>query len=106
MIVARDNPNIAGCINLDGRLAGKEQKERTAKLEVPTLLIFIERNDPEIDNFLKNNIGFSTKKEIKGVEHTDFTIYPLVDWVAGGNRQKEGITAHTEASQAMISFLK
>ncbi len=55
MIAARDNPNITGCINLDGRLAGKDTNERTANSETPTLLYFIEREDQEINTFLKNN---------------------------------------------------
>ncbi len=45
---------------------------------------------------------------ITGVEHTDFTIYPIVDWVAGGDRLdrlNKGIKAHTMASEAMIKFM-
>ncbi len=68
-------------------------------------MIFTERDDPEIGEFLKNN-SHSTQEVIKGVEHLDFTIYPILDWVAGGNRSHEGLKAHEESSQAMINFLK
>lgn len=104
MVAAKDNPHIKGCIDLDGRLAGKNTEERTAKLEVPTLLLFIEREDPEIAEFLKNN-EHAKQKVIKGVEHTDFTIYPIIDWVAGGNRLLEGHEAHEKASKAMRNFM-
>ncbi len=103
---------IAGCINLDGRLARKEEK-RSAKMEAPVLILRTEYGETERDKEtirefedLSKNSARSTLKIIEGVKHNDFTMYPILDWLVGGTHLKEGLKAHTEATQEMLKFMK
>lgn len=98
-----------------GMLALSEQKNSIENLKTPLkkrrlsqVLPSLSRGkeeNQEINQFLKNNLS-SAQEVIKGVEHNDFTIYPIIDWVAGGNRLDKGIKAYTESSKAMLNFME
>lgn len=115
VIATRDNPEIAGCINLDGRLEGPAEI-RAKGLEVPILVLCSEpesQNEGELAmaenlNNLRKNTSPSlyTQKMIRGVRHMDFTIHPVLDWLVGGTDVNGGLKAHTIASQEILTFLK
>ncbi len=113
IMATRDNPDIAGCINLDGRLTGTKEK-KLAGLAVPVLILSSEldphnKGDKEmLDEFeaFHKNSARSTQKKVEGAKHMDFTMYPMLDWLVGGTHLKEGLKTHTEASQEMLNFMK
>lgn len=115
IIASRDNPEIAGCIDLDGRLAGPVETRSTG-LTVPVLVLCSEpetQNQEEVKmaqdfDALRENSSPSqyTQKMIMGAKHMDFTMHPILDWLVGGTDFNGGLRAHTVASQEMLSFMK
>ncbi|MBA2368885.1 MAG: dienelactone hydrolase family protein [Candidatus Protochlamydia sp.] len=110
IMAARKNLQIAACIDLDGRLAGKKEI-RSFGLSVPVLILSTEHDEPieeaelELEAFLASSKD-CTQKIIKGVGHMDFTLYPILDWLLGGTHLEEGLKAHHEASVEMLNFIK
>lgn len=115
---ARDNPNISGCINLDGAIRGEKSKG----VRVPLLQIFsdhLKRVGPQDREWiareyvpmlkdwkaLHENSSHSTVGQIKDTGHMDFTIAPLMDWLLGGEAIEGALKAHAVASRAMIQFM-
>jgi dienelactone hydrolase len=115
IIASRDNPEIAGCIDLDGRLEGSAETRSTG-LTVPVLVLCSEPETQNIEEVkmakdfdaLRENSSPSqyTQKMIKGVKHMDFTMHPILDWLVGGTDFNGGLKAHTVASKEMLYFMK
>ena len=115
---SRDNPNIAGCINLDGNLESPEES-RLEGLKIPLLQIIADLPEPadeieieiqkkmvrERKTFLENSPQ-STLKEITGAGHMDFTIYPFTDWLFGEPRADVGLKTHKTTSKEILNFMK
>lgn len=115
VIASRDNPEIAGCIDLDGRLAGPKETKTTG-LTVPVLVLCSEpetqseeedKMAQDFDNFRKNSSPLLyTQKMIGGVKHMDFTMHPILNWLVGGTYVNGGLKAHVVASQEILRFMK
>lgn len=115
IIAARDNPEIAGCIDIDGRLVGSKETRSTA-LTIPVLVLCSEpkaQNQEEdkmaqdLDALRENSSPLLySKKMINGVRHNDFTMLPILDWLVGGTDFNPGLKAHTIASQEILSFME
>ena len=114
IIAARGNPEIAGCINLDGRLAGSTETKLTA-LEAPVLILCSEPETQsegeiqmaqEFETLRENSLPSKyTQKMIEGVRHNDFTMLPILDWLIGGKDLNAGLKAHAAASKEMLDFM-
>jgi dienelactone hydrolase len=115
ILASRDNSEISGCIDLDGRLEGSADIRSTG-LNVPVLVLCSEpesQSKEEVEmaqdfDALRENSSPSlyTQKMIRGVKHMDFTMHPILDWLVGGTDFNGGLKAHTIASQEILNFMK
>jgi dienelactone hydrolase len=123
VLATRDDPQIAGCINLDGQLFGDENV-RAKGLQTPVLALYSEHIPRSVDHpgyqeeqqIFKEWDEFhatcvdSYREILKGTDHLDFTMVPLLGWVGGiddmGGPSKEGAErAFSITSQKIISFM-
>lgn len=113
IMVARNDPKIKGCINLDGGLRGREET-RTKKLPTPVLMILSDHSGDQSDDmqkmqqeweaFSKNSSAES--HAIPGVDHVDFcTIYRALGWMNGENTMHSALKAQKAASRIMLQFM-
>jgi dienelactone hydrolase len=116
IMASRGDSEIAGCINLDGRLTGSA-KTKCDGLKMPLLLLCSEPDDKEsegevkmaqeFDAFRKNSSHSKyIQKMIPGVRHMDFTMNPMLEWLVGGTGVNGGLKAHMAASQEILDFMK
>ena len=115
ILASRGNPEIAGCIDLDGRLEGSAETRSTG-LSVPVLVLCSEpetqgKEEVEMAQDFKafsdnSSPSLYTQKMISGVRHNDFTMHPMLEWLVGGTNFNGGLKAHTIASQEILSFMK
>ena len=115
ILASRGNPEIAGCIDLDGRLEGSADT-RSTRLNVPVLVLCSEpetQSKGEVEmaqdfDALRENSSPSlyTQKMISGVRHMDFTMHPILDWLVGGTNFNGGLKAHKVASREILNFMK
>jgi dienelactone hydrolase len=113
IIVARKDPQIKGCINVDGGLKGKEET-RTEKLPMPVLMILSDHASDQSDDMqkMKQEWGAFSKNSsaeshaIPGVDHVDFcTIYRALGWMNGDNTMDSALRAQSIASRIMVQFM-
>ncbi len=120
---ARGDGQIAGCINIDGGL-----DSHTPGLETPVLTVLadhlhaVDWNNSEdkkwaeevyLPVMVKNWTDFdadsaegSRLMRISGIGHEDFTMSPLLNWVAGDSTAQKGLKAHQETSADVLNFLE
>jgi dienelactone hydrolase len=122
IMVSRDDPQIAGCINLDGGLTG-ETESRTAGLMMPVLTILSDhelhqpkegadgyeesqQNARDWDAFHHHCAGSPQPVTIKDISHMDFASSgPMLGWLIGKETLLGALKAHKMASQAMLQFM-
>lgn len=108
IIAARNDPRIAGCIDLDGSLKGNKEK-RTAELAAPTLIISADHKQipkqvtQDFESFFKSSSAFSYK--IDGINHMDFCFFPISKWLGGEDTLAGALQAHRVASRVMLRFM-
>ncbi len=121
IIVANQNPKIAGCINLDG-LAGNKETRQKGLQEVPVLTILSDKDyyltsntqeEEEKQQYIKEWTNFhkkSTNSEmltLNKVEHMDFCLYyPITDWLLGKNELEMSLKTHVFTTYKMVEFMK
>lgn len=122
IIAARNDPEIRGCINLDGGLRGDKKSEG---LKTPLLMIFadhLKNTGPEDEEWIakeyvpmlkdwtglhenSRRIGDSRIGQIKDTSHMDFSAGPLLNWLRGEKTLDGALKAHIVASRAMVQFM-
>ncbi len=123
IIAARNDPEIRGCINLDGGLRGGDKKSEG--LKTPLLMIFadhLKNATPEDQEWIakeyvpmlkdwtdlhenSKRIGDSYIGQIKGTSHMDFSTGPMLNWLLGEKTLDGALKAHVVASRAIVQFM-
>lgn len=106
ILVAREDPSIVGCCDIDGALIGGAKA-----VSQPALMIFAERerNNPEEqrmfqewDTFTNHPAVYSCT--IRQVDHMDFCFHPVLKWLLGDKTLSGALKAHYAATQAILAF--
>lgn len=113
ILVSRTDPDIKGCINLDGGLKGPDEV-KTALTPVPTLLVAADHRSDSMweGKFMKEWQAFIERSgnvdmiSIEDTHHLDFGMCAMLYWLLGKPHLYVGtLKAHSVASQAMVQFM-
>lgn len=126
VIVSKTDPDIAGCIDVDGAL---QKDDHSTGLKMPLLMIFADHlrdqdkgskeereefqnwktkgYDPMFQDWktLHENSTNSRVGQIKGISHMDFCITPVLNWLVGLNTANSALKAQQIASWEISRFM-
>lgn len=118
--VARNNPFVAGCMNLDGRLTGPKET-KTDGLKIPVLVLTtgedrhtLKEEHPhfsqareiwaEYETFFANSTRPILMNYVDLV-HEDFCSSRIISYLSGNQSAGTAIKAHRIASRAMVQLM-
>lgn len=113
IMVSRNNPHIAACINLDGGLMGTKET-KTAGLAIPVLTLRSDFDPTDADlqqfvheweTFHENSLPNSHYETVSGTNHMDFAINPFLGWLTGQNSLRGGLNAHETSSKKILQLM-
>jgi dienelactone hydrolase len=126
VLIAQNDPHVAGCVNIDGWLEGSPKPEG---LEQPFLLlrgdyeeldiarakssdererafaVVAKRKDDELEAFFRHSLH-AKKLMIPGAKHMDFSDTSFQEYLAGKQSLDSAMRVHVIASRAMLDFLR